>query len=210
MSIIEELRRNGLVKLEEYVDPLLFAGEFESCINGEASVEYSPGKMARVPRHKYNLIPKTYNYFNSKFFKDIMNEYLDKPNDFLLQIFMTHEFRTLPKEQWSRNLHLHFDPYRALKFMVYLTDVTKETGAFRYIPATQSVGKVLRERNSLEDNLRSNTYTLEAHPDHTSLVNEVVYIEGKAGTLLIFDTDCIHAGGVLERGERKTIVAHSR
>lgn len=203
------LRKRGFVQIDNFVDVASYMQEFDAAIKA-SKVDYPAGGMARIPREDFGRIPTISKIFMTNEFKKLASDYLGTPLNFMLQIFISHEWKPLPKEQWSRNQHLHFDPFHALKFMLYFTDVGQENGAFTYIPETMSIGKELRGRNSLDKNLRTNTYTLEAHPDFAYLRDQAIPIEGKAGTLLIFDTDMIHGGGIVKSGERKVVIVHNR
>ena len=55
---------------------------------------------------------------------------------------------------------MHMDPYQALKFIIYLTDTTKENGAFRYVPNTVRLGRALREEFCKDDEGRRDAYVL--------------------------------------------------
>lgn len=205
------LKRDGIIKIDNFIDVNPYVNEFNQAIK-TSTTDYPPGGMARIPRENFTSIPTIIKIFKADDFKQVADAYLGPPVDFLLQIFMTHEQKILDKKQWSRNNYAHIDPFRALKFLLFLTDVTKESGAFCCVPGTQEIGKKLRLRNSVEQNLSSNTYTLAAHSDFAYLEDQMIPMEGKAGMLLIMDTDMIHGGGVILRDglERKVINAHCR
>lgn len=214
MLNLEEFRKNGVLKVENFVSERSLqelTAEFDKVITTGTN-PYPPGKMARLGRAQFNSMPKTVSTFEQPMFVDFAKQYLGQSLSFMLQIFLTLEDKVLPKEQWARNQHPHFDPYYALKFLLFLTDVTRETGAFACVPGTVQIGRELRGRNSLEKNLRTDSYTLGQHPDYAYLADQLIYMEGKAGMLLIIDTDMIHGGGImLKKGAvRKVINVHNR
>ena len=108
---------------------------------------------------------------------------------------------------------MHIDPYHSLKFFCYLTDTTKENGALQVIPDTAWVGRAIRSENSLESLLSGDSYTFEKSRHYDSnLMEKKIYLEGKAGDLIILNTDIVHCGGqILENGlERMAIIYHNR
>lgn len=191
----------------------VLTAEFDKVMKaGIGKTEYPPGQMARLSFNEYGHIPETVKLFRENSLQKAATDYFGAPTEYMLQIFMTWEYKLLDKDNWSRNQHLHFDPYHAYKYLLFLTDVDKELGAFACVPGTTNIGRILRGRNSLEQNLKTFSYSLDAHKDYAHLEDELVYMEGKAGMLLVIDTDTIHGGGVLLKDglERKVINIHSR
>ncbi len=210
----EKFCQDGVLKIDAFVygqHLIDLQAEFDKAIVSCAT-NYPPGAAARIGREQFGLMPKTVSTFKQPMFSDFVRMYLGEPLEFMLQIFLTYENKVLPKEQWARNQHPHFDPYHALKFLLFLTDVSKETGAFACVPGSVETGKMLRGRNPLQKNLQTHAYTLEHHPDFAHLADDLVYMEGEAGMLLVIDTDMIHGGGILlrEGSERKVINVHNR
>tara|TARA_R110001583_G_scaffold75920_6_gene208493 strand:- start:552 stop:1310 length:759 start_codon:yes stop_codon:yes gene_type:complete len=193
----------------------------EACfINSSMSItsdSYKAGKVMRIDRSSYSIFPEIYkNLVNNAFLKEIVDSYYGTPNNSFMQTFCTHEFIPRNKE-WidgiNHNAGLHFDPYQALKFIVFITDAAKKNGAMRLIPKSNLEGKKFRE------NLKPTYYKGESILDcHTPFSNgnfdesDAVHMEGTAGSLLVFDTDLWHGGGeILQTGlERKYIICHNR
>jgi hypothetical protein len=172
---------------------------------------YPFGKAIRFSRSSYfNSIN---NVYNNRWFYEITRSYLGPNAQINLQTFASHEYITEGDAgEWTRNYYLHFDPFRALKFFIYLTDADESNGAFRAIPGTHHECKKIREGYSM-DELFQDKYRIEANSDKLKWSeNDCQYYEGKAGTLLIFDTDIVHGGGLIkEKGkERMVIINHNR
>ena len=115
------------------------------------------------------------------------------------------------------NSHLHWDPYHALKFMLYLTDVDEDSGATCYVPKSRELGKFYRQTKmdvnstqGLEGGVPNRLKDYEESPQYTE--EDAVAVKAKAGDLLIFDTDALHHGGDIQKLglERKIILIHSR
>ena len=115
---------------------------------------------------------------------------------------ITHDFLN----KFEINQHLHFDRWRSLKAMVYLTDVGEGDGPFSVVPGSHKKGAELRRSyRSLPYGIRPNRVKLDFPEDYEKPVS----IHGSAGTLILFDSDIFRSGGdILEGRERKLIRSH--
>ena len=223
-AIVPDLFNKKTVKqLEAEIDKVFLnlqpkdQASFTNCGINITSNSYKAGKVIRIDKTSYSMFPEIgKNLISNAVLQDIVSLYYGEINNSFMQTFCTHEFISR-NEEWvdgiNQNAGLHFDPYQALKFIIFITDVTKKNGATRLIPKSNLEGKKFRE------NLRPTYYKGESVLDcHTPFSNsefnenDAVYIEGSAGSLLIFDTDLWHGGGeILREGlERKYIICHNR
>jgi hypothetical protein len=146
--------------------------------------------------------PATKNIFGSTFMEEILKSYY-APHGYKLNddIFITYE-KPCPKPI----LPWHFDRIQSLKFYIYLNDVTKNNGAFEYAPGTHNEGHY-RANYHLATGVSPQRIPNDIPKDE--ILNPVV-IEGKAGDLIIFDSDGFHCGGVVGQGsERMVMRGHS-
>ena len=190
---------------------------FTNCGMSVTSDSYKAGKVMRIDRASYSMFPEiNKNLVTNTVLQEVVELYYGELNNSFMQTFCTHEFISR-NEEWvdgiNQNAGLHFDPYHALKFIIFITDTTKENGATRLILKSNTEGKEFRE------NLRPTYYKGKSVLDcHTPFINskfdesDAVYAEAPAGSLLIFDTDLWHGGGeILNDGlERKYIICHNR
>ncbi len=225
-EVIDQIKEHGLIKLPKFVDninPIL--NEFDAHIDrtpdrSENTIRggslhrdgaHNIGKIIKIQSDSYGSIPNIHGLFNTEYFKEIVKLFYGHNYVFMLQVYLGHDYHVLDKSQWPRNAHSHFDPFQAIKFMLYLTPCTKDNGAFRYIPDSHHYGKSTRESYNLENLLSSAKYTLEANPCNEFREKDMTYCDGEPGDLLIFDTDVLHGGGtLLQEGERKSIIIHNR
>jgi ectoine hydroxylase-related dioxygenase (phytanoyl-CoA dioxygenase family) len=158
---------------------------------------------------------------NSKLISSIAEKYVGKANIISNIIFDYSEIKN--KELFD----LHFDDfkgYKCLKAYFYLEDCYRENGAFRYIPGTHKLSRkfiqlvnkydsnnykeIIRCKNKkFLNHIKNDTHAYKAYNllEKISKNHNLSYdycVEGKAGTLLLFDTTGIHGGVELKKGKR--------
>lgn len=99
---------------------------------------------------------------------------------------------------WHRD-----DTYRnGFKALVYLVDVTTENGCFQYIPKSSSVAHHLL-KTPIPD---KHQYTdEEVYKMVGGKITNIFDVVGKAGTLVLFDTNGVHRGKPIQKGFRYAI-----
>jgi hypothetical protein len=124
------------------------------------------------------------------------------PHAFTLnrQVYVTHDQDVMNySSQW------HLDPSRSLKFFIYVTDTSKENGAFMYAPGSHREGffRIMYYRSR----------GLDAFPQaipEDELPTKALSVESGAGSLLVFEAAGFHRAGELRPGlERLVIRGHS-
>ena len=163
------------------------------------------GRTARLsPWHKdaLNDFPEITKLFRNDFLKKIAEAYFAPHEiDFNDEVFATHE-----KPAETPILPWHFDRMQSIKFWFYLTDTTRENGAFEYCPNTHWEGHYragfhLSQGCGVED---------IPNDIDESLIRNPVSLELKAGDLLIFDSDGFHRGGIVQPDqERRVLRGHT-
>jgi hypothetical protein len=175
--------------------------------------QYSTGKSMRIYPPAYCNFSEIEN-FKKDWLTQLTDAFFEGANNKGLQVFSSYETLSYREvNELPRNSHMHVDPYHSLKFFSYLTDTTKENGALQLIPGTSWIGKKIRKENSINELLTSDLYTFKKSNYYNSdLEKETTFIEGKAGDLIILDTDTVHCGGILVKPglERLTIIYHNR
>ena len=136
-EIVNTLKTDGVYLVENYLtDYLPLRNELKSWYdkipdgreaginNGilELQGQYNSGKNLKISRNSYGLFPNLSKVFvHDESISKIVDEFFGVPNNKGLQTFSTWEYIPIKDEkEYGRAQFLHFDPYHALKFFVYL------------------------------------------------------------------------------------------
>ena len=96
----------------------------------------------------------------------------------------------------------HIDPVITVKFYVYLNDVDKTNGAFKYNLGSHREGYY---------RLMYKRHTGDTHPTfgipEDEILNEV-NVEAKAGSMLIFNPIGTHSAGKIEKGKERFVIRY--
>ena len=227
-KILQGVHEDGLYKIPNFLDQdeidtlkeemsqafsIMSTGD-ELCYPNETSKCYPFGKICRVGRDDMGHFPNMRSLFSDNWFSELTDKYFQCPNEKMLQVFFSHEYvASSSADGVTRNSVLHFDPYEAFKFMIYINDCDQNNGAFRYIKGSHVDGKNTRQQYPLGE-LLQDKYRLDQNPQLSSKYSEdnVTYASATAGSLLVFTTDVLHGGGIIqEQGlERMGIICHNR
>jgi hypothetical protein len=221
-----KLREEGIVKLDGYMRKET-CDKMESELRAELSKlsdgdkfypgkdkkprpnAYPWGKFLAIEGNNQNLFPETKKAYSHPMFNQVREEYLGPRHKASVQTFVTNEY--MKADDWSRNSFLHFDPYHALKFIIYLTDTYKDNGAFKAFPGSRQDGMIARRKTPLHISTKEG-YKVSYHKDLSEKYGDeegITYYEGQRGTLLMIDTDIIHAGSVLLKDGVERLVANN-
>lgn len=208
-TIVEFVRDHGIAVIPKYITDADILSKLKTealAATTSTSSNYNFGNAVRFGP----LLPKIYPTINGLIKQPDLQEIIKLVNRTHQETFVTHEFKSGVME---RNGYLHFDRTYTFKLFFYLTDVDIDCGPFRAVMDSHHLGKKLR------------TATKKQTTDYGKLRNrpaidypELGYTEddgepvlGEAGTLIIFDTDTLHKGGLVQPGrERMILRTHSR
>tara|TARA_R110000868_G_scaffold18531_8_gene81340 strand:+ start:3388 stop:4056 length:669 start_codon:yes stop_codon:yes gene_type:complete len=149
----------------------------------------------------FSIINRVYNV---EWMRKLHDLYTGRPQTYGMNVFATHDYKFTG--ELARNGWLHFDRHWRLKFFLYLTDIDVRSGAFSCSVGSRFAGETLRlkawEQPAYED--VKNRIEL----DYPELIGNYPAepVEGKAGTLIVFDTDTFHKGGKCDEGKERLIV----
>ena len=127
-------------------------------------------------------------------------------------------YRSFPTNNKPRTSWLwHYDnhPTEIHKVIVYLTDVTEDSGPFEYIRNKEKVAKVIApSRQGLKHwkgpKWKSSRVPLDVIDDYLKSGYEAHRAVGGKGTMLIFDNNCVHRANVARKGHRDVMALQIR
>ena len=148
-----------------------------------------------------------HNYFLDWLNSELIEKVVEKVSD-SSKYELDHLYQTLDT---PRSLHIaqdpHFDRIPTLKFMLYLNDMDKSNGAFVLSPGSHHwVKEKFKKRGSFNDE----KFFRETRCIPKPIIDNLIPLEGKAGTLIIFLTDCIHMQGQVKENESRIFRAGYR
>lgn len=156
-------------------------------------------KRCELPGVRFPVLSEM---FSSPFMEEICKGYLGDSSIFNQFILAKHNFYD---KREARINDPHFDAIRSLKFFLYLDDTDTSNGAFEYAPRTHH----LNQEQVAEFRFKGGKVKDTPNVALPHEAKQLMPIEVKAGTLLIFDTDGFHGGGYVHEGsERRVIRSH--
>ncbi len=132
---------------------------------------------------------------NSAYFREIAARCYPKSR-FFRNAMITHDYKP------CKITDVHFDFTPTFKFMIYLTDVDKDSAAFRYCFGSHRRNRRLRIRYLLSGRKLRHIPNIPGPTEHVELTD----LEGPAGTLILFDTDGFHSAGSLKEGKERLLI----
>tara|TARA_R110002074_G_scaffold379719_2_gene558052 strand:- start:1126 stop:1806 length:681 start_codon:yes stop_codon:yes gene_type:complete len=209
-KIYSDIQQNGFSVVENFLEDVAAVRNevIKMLDNIEDDSSYKFGKAYRLPIEEETFIenPSIYKVFSQEWMHHLAMKYLNNQNLYC-EIFASNEYRN--NQGLEENGYLHFDKFHTFKYMLYLTDSNQSSGAFSCIPNTHIDGKLLRQsawrETSIHENIKNKP--LNHYKDGCGYTEEdIVSIAGKAGTLIVFDTDLFHFGGRVEEGEERLLI----
>jgi hypothetical protein len=203
-AVVRVLKEHGMCVISGWLNGKeieVLRAEHEKALNaGSAPDEdgaFNAGRINRLKRAKSERdYPAIHRLFSDVFFDEVSRGYIGAPFDLNDEIFVTDHG---PDKR--QILPLHYDRLWCLKFYVYLKDTTAGDGAFEALPGSHRVARRRREH------LLSRGMRAQQLPNRSDADNlESIPIEGKAGTLIVFDTDTLHKGGTVAEGGRRLVL----
>lgn len=222
------IRKNGIFKIESYLSSSeIFKLKEEVLEYHKNHGDPYPFGSTYAINDPRNLPDESLqkNVFSRPWMKELFltcNKEISK--GFFNSIYSTHDYKF--DGSIGRNGYLHFDRNVSLKYFLYLNNVTKENGAFYIQPNSHKIGKELREKAwgqfipTPNDNLVSKLLTKLFGKHFSNIKNRIeldypeiydseklIPVEGKAGTLIVFDSDIFHQGGKINiKGAERIIL----
>ncbi|MDA7488532.1 phytanoyl-CoA dioxygenase family protein [Candidatus Pelagibacter ubique] len=195
------LPKNQIKKISTEIKPLL------------RSLIKKPNKKFKYYRNTHEGLFRLYNiskvspasklFYNSKLIKNFSKYYVSKNVSFYQDMAEIRQKinRPLSKLQFTSD-KFHFDDWKIrLKFFLLLTDVGKKNSPLKYVPKSHKINKNTMEED-LFINKKDGRYGFYKNSEIKEILKsenlEVLDCTGKAGTLIIVNTNGIHKGTPLQ------------
>ena len=146
-EIITDLKKDGISIIDSFASNEqleLLNQEFDKFLNeehvGAKHTPYSKGRCARVITKEYNKndFLSTHSFFSNKDFHNIASQHLGNKVNLNAEIFIVED--VVGSKHIANDLH--YDVENTLKFFLYLTDTTKENGAFSCVQESPIYEKI--------------------------------------------------------------------
>ncbi|MEY4964940.1 MAG: hypothetical protein RL274_523 [Pseudomonadota bacterium] len=203
-EILQTLELYGVAVVSNYVAaadlPPARDEFFRLMATQEAADLFLKKNKSRIAR-LWNRLPGEYKTLDATLYSERTRQIADSfygPHKYLLNehVYLTHDV-----DKMDFNAGWHPDQSRSLKFMLYLNDVSEENGAMKYIPGSNYHGIY-----------RIHYYRFRGDDDFPTYLpeNEVpaggISLNGKAGTMVIFDAAGFHMAGSLKPDAERLII----
>ena len=217
--------QEGVFIIENYIGGTKLKKLYEETmikINNEGAV-YSFGRSYRGPNiNSFDDNSEIKKLFTSQWMKDLYFSYTKNlHNEYGENVFSTFDY--IITDKIANNGFLHYDRKSALKFFIYLTDVSKKNGAFYAAPRSNKYGKTHRinQWGTLKAHqIYDHNYLLKRlffNKKYSSIKNKIeldeleenydlIPIEANAGSLIVFDSDTLHKGGIIEENNLERLI----
>lgn len=197
-EICDKIKGQGYFVYKNYVSNIeKIDNEFENIMNNETNrFDKNTGKNKSLRTNLNN------NYININNFPNIckvLNDYfiikicqmfnINFLND-KKDIFIHKDYECLN----TNNVYPHFDYDRKLKFYLCINDMDTTNGCFKVLPNSVNMVSEIRNNGNRRNNIFNENHQLYTGRQHID-ISKLTPLEAKAGDLIIFDTNCIHAGG---------------
>lgn len=105
---------------------------------------------------------------------------------------------------WHRDAY-----YSQVKGMIYLTDVTLNTGPFEYVKGSHKLSSVIRQHRNENIKLLQDRYSdAEAQTIIENDRRQKHKVVGRRGTLVLFNSTGLHRGSPILEGQRLTLTSY--
>ena len=212
-AIVDKLERYGVCFIENF-----FSNNDISALNKESSDIFRedsivPDHLKNDVIHAKNLDTSNFNFANfptlnkirlNQLFISISKIYLKNNYTFAKKIFLVNS-RGKSKKDYLDDKKLtyvpHTDETHFLKFFIYLTDVSFAEGPLTVAPGTHIKFKKIRH-----EWIKKNFNPLTRDKTNYDHEHEMIPLIGKKGSLIIFDTDCLHKAGDIQESYTRKII----
>ena len=199
-----ELRKNGFAVIEDFLSS-------EECSFHIDNIEnlIQENQFSWADKEKSDFRIFGYENFTEKqtnIFDSLDKKYLSYISPYKLKSTLMANKTTFKPGNTGSGGGWHRDSLnrRQLKFMIYLTDVENDNGAFEYLKNSHALSSKLITNHFLYRKVRYSDLEISEF----STKWEKFTITGKKGTCVVFDSSGLHRGSPLKKGYRLAITKY--
>ncbi len=202
-SIKDALNQNGVCIYQSFLDQETLGkvqNEFHQILDEKDAEflvprDYDKGDAALVELSQMPTEMITSKVFKKSFYQQLLQEYWPEQD-----LVTNHKIFVVKDVPGTKHIaqDLHFDVARTLKFFLYLTDTDEKNAAFKCVPGSHK-WVMDKRRKKYKDKISYENRHLSRVPEFN---DQAISMNGKAGDLIIFDTDTLHCAGQCSDGER--------
>jgi ectoine hydroxylase-related dioxygenase (phytanoyl-CoA dioxygenase family) len=202
-TIKDVLTQNGVCIYQSFLDQetlKTLQSEFHQILDIKnegylVSRSYDKGAAALVELSQVPTEMIISKVFKKSFYQELLHEYWPQQD-----LVSNHKIFVVKDVPGTKHIaqDLHFDVARTLKFFIYLTDTNEKNAAFKCVPGSHK-WVMENRRKKYKDKISYENRHLSRVPEFN---DRAVSMNGKAGDLIIFDTDTLHCAGQCSEGER--------
>ena len=203
-DIVESLSKYGIAVIHNYVDESrLEKLRIESLdllgVKTKDRLQIDECSMQRLPLKELNSekYPIMSSLTNDEIFGYVTKDFFHPYSNRLENVYIHRDVNKM-----AFNSVWHMDPVTTVKFYVYLNDVDKTNGAFKYNLGSHREGyyRLMYKRQT------GDTHPTFGIPEEEIL--NAVDIEAKAGTMVIFNPIGTHSAGKIEKGKERLVIRY--
>ncbi len=206
-TLIQSLENDGVVLVPGYLDAATVAEATQECHqlfdrtpSWAHHEEYSVGESVRMERANIDrsAFPAISSTFSRPELELVVSTFFGEGYIFSRTVYAILDV----VGSTTRVQQPHYDKMRHLKSFVYLTDVTAASGPFHCVPGSHLATREAERENRLRRIVPTDDDARVLPP---GLVGRGIPVPGKAGTLILFDSDIAHYAGIVTEGERLAV-----
>jgi hypothetical protein len=203
-GIISSLAKYGIAIIHNYVDSSRLEKLREESmdllgVKTKDRLEIDESAMQRMALSNFNAkkYPTMASLTNDEIFEHVTKDFFHPYSHQLENIYIHRDVNKM-----AFNSVWHIDPMITVKFYVYLNDVDKTNGAFKYNLGSHREGYY---------RLMYKRHTGDTHPTFGIPEDEIlnaIDVEAKAGSMLIFNPMGTHSAGKIEKGKERSVIRY--
>lgn len=211
---IRRLRKFGIVILSKPIPMellLLLNREFDWIMEGRSKIAQQDVYTAETGNDCVKLkvvdywgFPGLYGLFSNQIIIEIAKQYFEESFHFDHKVYLSSNLG-VAKSIMEVPFVMHWDVTHSLQFYIYLDQTDSDNGAFTCIPG----GHIERRKERERELSRADVAYADIKNTFVCNSDEVVSVDGLAGTLFFIDSDIPHAAGWVKGGNKRRLLRNT-